>query len=102
MADKLYCQDQPYPHTPPKYGAKVQYAEEVKDSPPLNKEEQRYIQKVTGTFLYLARAVDSTMLTPLGAIASEQAKPTQATEENQTIPGLCGVTRGGSTHISGE
>eukprot|EP01082_Thalassiosira_pseudonana_P012372 g11214.t1 g11214 contig5:382941-386300(-) len=72
-------QDQPYPHTPPKYGAKVQYAEEVKDSPPLNKEEQRYIQQVTGTFLYLARAVDSTMLTPLSAIASEQAKPTQAT-----------------------
>ncbi len=32
-----------------------------------------------GTFLYYGRAVDSTMLTALSAIASAQAKPTEET-----------------------
>ena len=36
-------------------------------------------QQVTGTFLYYARAVDSTMLVALSALASEQAIPTKKT-----------------------
>jgi len=31
-------QDQPHPHVPPNYGAKVQYAKGKDDSPLLNKE----------------------------------------------------------------
>ncbi len=69
----------PHPHVKPQYGAKAQYVEEADTSPPLSKEETKHIQAVTGTLLYYARAVDSTILTALSAIAIEQAKPTEAT-----------------------
>ena len=74
-------QDQPYPHTPKKYGAKQQFAEPEDTSPLLTKDEKRFIQEVTGTFLFYARAVDPTMLTALSSIASEQANPTARTME---------------------
>eukprot|EP00956_Cyclotella_meneghiniana_P010267 scaffold14174_cov46-Cyclotella_meneghiniana.AAC.3 len=44
-----------------------------------NKEEKKFVQEVTGVFLYYARAVDSTMLVALSAIAAEQGAPTQNT-----------------------
>jgi hypothetical protein len=47
--------------------------------PRLNKAGEKIIQEVTGVFLFLAQAVDSTMLTPLSAIASKQAAPTENT-----------------------
>ena len=53
--------------------------EDGTDPPPLSIEEQKFIQKVTGESLYLERAVDSTLLAPLPAIASQQAAPTQHT-----------------------
>ena len=37
------------------------------------------MQQVTGVFLFYARAVDSTMLTALSAIVSEQATPIENT-----------------------
>jgi hypothetical protein len=37
------------------------------------------VQQVTGTFLYYGRAVDSTMLTALSSIATQQAAPTEDT-----------------------
>eukprot|EP00804_Cyclotella_cryptica_P020407 CCRYP_012629-RA/>CCRYP_012629-RA protein AED:0.27 eAED:0.27 QI:0/0/0/1/0/0/4/0/557 len=57
----------------------LQYAEPDNTSPQLNKEATRFIQEVTGTFLYYARAIDSTMLTALSALASELAHPMEAT-----------------------
>ena len=72
-------QDSPYPHTPPKYGAKQQYADGPDDSPPLDKADKTFIQQVTGTFLFSGRAVDSPLLTPLSAIASQQGAPTENT-----------------------
>ena len=72
-------QNSPYPFTEPIYGAKVQYAEDDDQSPELSKDDIKIIQKVTGTFLYYARAVDPTMLVALSAIASQQAKPTERT-----------------------
>ena len=36
---------------------------------PLDKDEIKFVQKVVGSFLYLARAVDSTILMALNAIA---------------------------------
>ena len=72
-------QDSPYPHTPPKYGAKKHYADVPIDSPPLDKEGKRYIQRANGKFLYYARGVDPTMLMPLSALASQQANPTEDT-----------------------
>eukprot|EP00804_Cyclotella_cryptica_P007736 CCRYP_001353-RA/>CCRYP_001353-RA protein AED:0.15 eAED:0.15 QI:0/0/0/1/0.2/0.16/6/0/947 len=57
-------QDSPYPHTEPKYGAKVQFAE-YDDSPDVGKEGQTHIQRVNGKFLWYGRAVDPTTLVPL-------------------------------------
>ena len=66
-------QNSPYPHVTPQYGTKTQYAEEADSSPTLGKEETNFILAVEGTLLYYARAVDSTILTALSAIATEQA-----------------------------
>ncbi len=46
------------------------------------KEENKYKQQIIGTFLYYDRAVDSTILTALSLIASNQAKPTKETMSN--------------------
>ncbi|EJK62273.1 hypothetical protein THAOC_17120, partial [Thalassiosira oceanica] len=72
-------QNAPYPHTPPNYGARKQYAKEESTSPPLDKKGKRFIQQVCGKFLYYGRAVDSTLLMPISAIASQQANPTEET-----------------------
>ena len=73
-------QDSPYPHSPPKYGQKVQYAKDEDTSRPLEAEGQKYIQRVNGKYLFLGRAVDSTLLVPLSTLASQQAKPTEYTQ----------------------
>jgi hypothetical protein len=61
-------------HTPsryvtPVYSAKTQYANQFLT-----------IQKVTGSVLYYARAVDPTVLIPLNDIATEQTKTTEKTQ----------------------
>jgi hypothetical protein len=63
----------------PQYRTKTQYAKDKDISPPLSNEDTKYIQAVTGTLLYYARAVDTTILTALSLIATEQAKPMQET-----------------------
>jgi hypothetical protein len=71
-------------HTPsryvtPVYGAKTQYA--TKDEiPPLTAKQCLIIQKVTGSVLYYARAVDPTVLMPINDIATEQIKATEKTQ----------------------
>eukprot|EP00804_Cyclotella_cryptica_P025587 CCRYP_002823-RE/>CCRYP_002823-RE protein AED:0.29 eAED:0.29 QI:0/0/0/1/0/0/2/0/609 len=72
-------QNQPFPHTPIKYGARKQYAKGPSTSPKLDKQGKKFIQQVCGKFLFYGRAVDSTVLTPLSAIASQSAEPTKAT-----------------------
>jgi hypothetical protein len=72
-------QHQPYPHNPKQYGAKAQYVEDEDTSPLLSKDDKKFIQEVTGTFLFYARAVDATMLVALGSLVSEQANPTERT-----------------------
>jgi hypothetical protein len=68
-------------HTPsryatPVYSAKTQYA--TKDeTPPLTPQQCITIQKVTGSVLYYARAVDPTVLMPLNDITTEQTKTTK-------------------------
>ncbi len=61
--------------------AKIQYTPDVDNSPPLNKEETKYIQAVAQTLLYYGRAVDNTILSALSAIMTKQAKPTEKTKE---------------------
>ncbi len=55
----------------------MQHAKAPNDSPPLDKAGKKFTQEVTGVFLFLVRAVDSTKLTPLSALASKQAAPTE-------------------------
>jgi hypothetical protein len=74
-------QDQPHPYIAKLYGAKEQHANPIDDSPPLNKAGKKFIQEVTGVFLFLARAVDLMMLMPLSALVSKQATPTKQTME---------------------
>ena len=69
----MKIQNAPYPHDPPNYEAKTQYTVDNITT---------YIQAVTRTLLYNARAVDPTILPALSAIATEQAKPAQATMKN--------------------
>jgi hypothetical protein len=70
-------------HTPswyvmPVYGAKTHYA--TKDeTPPLTAQQCLTIQKVTGSVLYYARAVDRTILMQLNDNATEQTKATEKT-----------------------
>jgi hypothetical protein len=70
-------------HTPsryvaPVYGAKTHYA--TKDeTPPLTAQQCLTIQKVTGSVLYYARAVDHTVLMQLNDNTTEQTKATEKT-----------------------
>jgi hypothetical protein len=72
----IVLQDQPHQHIKKAYGEKIQLANPLATSPPLNKVGKKFIQEVTGVFLYLARAFDSTMLTALSSLVSKQAAPT--------------------------
>jgi hypothetical protein len=71
-------------HTPsrygtPVYGAKTQYA--MKDETrSLTAKQCLTIQKITGSILYYARAVDPTVLMPLNDIVPEQSKATKKTQ----------------------
>ena len=73
---KQYC---PYEPKPIHYGKKSDEVIPEKESPPVGKEDEKYIRQVIGSFLYYARAVDMTILTALSDIAAEQSKPTQRT-----------------------
>ncbi|KAK1740971.1 hypothetical protein QTG54_008223 [Skeletonema marinoi] len=70
-----------------KYGAPKQYAKEESTAPPLDKKGTRFIQQVCGKFLFLGRAVDSSLLVPISAIASQAANPTTDTlqQANQLL-----------------
>jgi hypothetical protein len=72
-------QHSPYPHQPINYGAKTQHTKEEDNTPLLNKDKKKFVQEVTGVFLFYARAVDSTMLVALSAIAAEQGAPREST-----------------------
>jgi hypothetical protein len=64
-------QHNPSRYVSPVYGAKTQYAT-TDEPPPLTAQQCLTIQKVTGSILYYARAVDPTVLMPLNDIATEQ------------------------------
>ncbi len=83
-------QNSPHKHVAPIYGARAQYVKPENPSPLLSKAEKTYIQAVTSTLFYYVRAVDSTILTTLNAIATQQAAPTQDTlEEIQQVLDYC-------------
>jgi hypothetical protein len=77
-------QHAPYQSAPIQYGAKKQYATQELKAPLLHYKAKRFIQQVCGKFLFLGRAVDSTLLCPISTIASQSSKPTEDTMQ-QTL-----------------
>jgi hypothetical protein len=71
------------PHTwnTPIYGAKTQFVNETTPSPALLDEDVNKIQKLTGTLIYYARAVDPTLVMPINVLASEQSNATVVTAD---------------------
>ena len=92
-------QNAPYPMTAIKYGAKQQYATQELTAPPLDKMGKKFNQQVCGKFLFLGRAVGSTLLCPISAIAAQSSTPTTDTME-YTMQFLDYVTTGrGSPYL---
>jgi hypothetical protein len=77
-------QHAPYQSTPIQYGAKKQYATQELEVPILDDKAKQFIQQVCGKFLFLSRAVDSTILCPISTIALQSSKPTEDTMQ-QTL-----------------
>ena len=65
-------------------GATKQLTKAPDTTDPLEFSEVKRIQKIVGTLLYYARAVDATILVALGKIAAQQASETQATSRYVT------------------
>ena len=74
-------QNCPWAPPPVKYGGESNLLIQEEISPPATEEEKKYVQKVLGSFLFYARAIDMTILHSLSAMASEQSKPPQKTFE---------------------
>ena len=71
----------PYSPEPKKYGSEAQSPLPVDTSRRLDDKEIKSVQKIVGSILYYARAVDMTVLMSLSTIASEQTKGTERTME---------------------
>jgi hypothetical protein len=77
-------QNAPYQSAPIQHGAKKQYATQELKAPLLDFKAKQFIQQVCGKFLFLGRAVDSTLLCPISTIALQSSKPTEDTMQ-QTL-----------------
>jgi hypothetical protein len=77
-------QHAPYQRTPIQYGVKKQYATQESEVPLLDEKAKRFIQQVCGKFLFVGKAVDSTILCLISAIALQSSKPTEDTMQ-QTL-----------------
>ena len=77
-------EDSPHPYTPPKLGAQNQNADTPEANVILNASDTLHLQTVLGTLLYYARAVDLTLLTALGELATQQTCATHTTMQNLT------------------
>jgi hypothetical protein len=63
---------------------RFKYAIQESKAPLLDNKAKWFTQKVCGKFLFLGRAVDSNLLCPISAIASQSSKPTEDTMQ-QTL-----------------
>ena len=63
----------------PVYGQNRQFAPTPDSSQVLDAKGIKHVQRVVGSFLYYARAIDNTIITALNEIASMQAQPMQKT-----------------------
>ena len=63
-------------YTPPSYGSRSPQVSPVDTSPAASPSQKLDIQKVCGSLLFYARALDSTFLTAVGALSAQQSSPT--------------------------
>jgi hypothetical protein len=77
-------QHAPYQSAPIQYDATKQYAIQELKVPLLDDKAKWFIQQVCGKFLLVSRAVDSTPLCPISAIALQSSKPAEDTMQ-QTL-----------------
>ena len=56
-----------------------QWAEPLTSSPLLSTIEKKRLERVIGTLLYYGKAIDNTILVPVGTLASQQSQATQST-----------------------
>jgi len=71
----------PYSPEPKKDGLEAQSPLPINTARPLQDKEIKAVQKIVGSILYYARAVDMTVLMALSTIASKQTKGTEQTIE---------------------
>ena len=71
----------PHRWIPKVFGQKVHLAPTPDTTAPLPLHETKTIQRIVGSFLYYARAVDNTLHTALNDIATSQASPTRKTKD---------------------
>ena len=76
--------DQQHALKPIKDGAKNQYTAPTSTAPLMDKRGKSFIQQVCGKFLFIGRAINSTLLSPISALALQSTKPTQDTMD-QTL-----------------
>ena len=69
----------PYQFPKPHYTSELQWAEPLTSSPLLSKFEKKRLERVIGTLLYYVKAIDNTILVPVGTLASQQSQATQST-----------------------
>jgi hypothetical protein len=74
----------PHPWQRPNYGAKTQFALPPDSAPALDASDKTRILAVLGTLLFYARAIDSTMLTAIGELATEHSQATKTTMSKLT------------------
>ena len=74
----------PHEWTVPAYSKKPQLAP-VDNTPKLSDQGKKRIQQIVGSFLYYARAVDSTILPALSELSSLQANPTEKTRDKSNM-----------------
>jgi hypothetical protein len=76
-----------------KYGKKyVDVAPEI-ESPPLDKEGNKYEEHVLGSYFYYGREIEMAIIQTFSKIVSKQAKPTQG-----TCDAMCKSTTGLHAH----
>jgi hypothetical protein len=74
----------PYAPEPKKFGTEAQASFPQDNTPKLDKKGIKQVQKIVGSILYYARAVDMTILMVLSTIAVNQTKVTKRTMERCT------------------
>ena len=64
---------------------KIQNAQVDDTSPLLHTNEIRHIQRIVGSFLYYARAIDNTIHPALNSLGTQQATPTEQTRNDANM-----------------